>query len=125
LRVERDALTGTPVTLNQLILFAYHLNASQLSGPSWIETEPFDITAKANGASRAELGLSLQAKGGPYFRDREKEKTQRRVNWFHLEWAPYPGPDALLQALRDQLGLDLEAPSARQDILVIDHAERP
>lgn len=51
--------------------------------------------------------------------------------WFQLEWAPDPGPDAvnvgpsLLQALRGQLGLDLEPQSALQDVLVIDQAERP
>ena len=51
--------------------------------------------------------------------------------WFQIEWSPDPGPNtinvgpSLLQALRNQLGLDLEKQSATQDILVIDHVERP
>lgn len=43
LRTQRDGLTGTNVTLRQLMLFAWELPASRLSGPSWMETERYDV----------------------------------------------------------------------------------
>jgi uncharacterized protein (TIGR03435 family) len=50
------------VTLRQLLEFAYRLNASQLQGPSWIDTEGFDITVKAEDtATGAKLATRLQA----------------------------------------------------------------
>jgi len=91
LRTQRDGLTGTNVTLKQLIRFAYRLHDSQVSGPNWIGTERFDITVGGSG-----LGPTLQAvlsdrfklkfhreskempvyflvvaKGGPHLRDRK------------------------------------------------------
>ncbi len=43
-------VVGTNATLQQLILFAYDLPGYQLSGPSWIETERYDLGAKAEGS---------------------------------------------------------------------------
>jgi uncharacterized protein (TIGR03435 family) len=191
------------VTLKQLVLEAYSLHAAQLSGPNWIETGGYDVTARAKeGAGRAQIQLMLQAllldrfklkshretkdvpvyflvvaKGGPKLHDAKEgenafnaltkdgtspfkpglaaifkpgdlpafaERLGRPLDrpvldktgikgqfWFQLEWAPDPGPDSinlgpsLLKALRDQLGLDLEAQKASLEILIIDHVERP
>jgi uncharacterized protein (TIGR03435 family) len=55
--------TATNVTLRQLILNAYDLQDSQVSGgPSWLASDRFDIVAKAEGA---EAGDPFQSgKGG-------------------------------------------------------------
>jgi uncharacterized protein (TIGR03435 family) len=47
--------------------------------------------------------------------------------WFQLEWAAdTPGPSpALVTAVKDQLGLNLEERSAPVEMLVIDSAEKP
>ncbi len=58
LRTQRDGLTGTNVTLKQLMLFAWELPASRLSGPSWIETERYDVAVTGMpGGSKLELRL--------------------------------------------------------------------
>jgi uncharacterized protein (TIGR03435 family) len=58
LRTQRDGLTGTNVTLRQLIQFAYELPASRLSGPSWIETERYDVAVKdTSGSSKLEVRM--------------------------------------------------------------------
>src|SRR5260370_7206477 len=41
--------------------FAYELQESQISGPGWIETEGYDVTARpSNAATAAQLRLVLQ-----------------------------------------------------------------
>lgn len=49
--------------LKSLICFAYQLRDHQVAGgPGWVETEPFDISAKAEGpASNDQLRIMLQA----------------------------------------------------------------
>jgi uncharacterized protein (TIGR03435 family) len=48
---------------------------------------------------------------------------------FELKWATNPKPDSdevtLVTALREQLGLTLDADTASVDVLVIDHVEQP
>jgi uncharacterized protein (TIGR03435 family) len=62
LQPRPDGLTGTNVTLKQLVLEAYSLHAAQVSGPSWIETEGYDVTARAKeAAGRTQIQLMLQA----------------------------------------------------------------
>ena len=87
LQTQPDGLTGTNVTLKQLLQFAYRLHDSQVSGPGWMETERFDITAKVLAPGlRAVLSdrfklkfhhetkeipvyFLMIAKGGPHLRD--------------------------------------------------------
>jgi uncharacterized protein (TIGR03435 family) len=48
-------------TLSQLIQWAYNVQAFQVSGPSWIDSERYDVSAKAAGpASKEQLRLMLQ-----------------------------------------------------------------
>jgi uncharacterized protein (TIGR03435 family) len=57
-----DGLSATNVTLRQLLVFAYHLNVSQLQGPGWIDADGFDIAAKVKDKpSGTELASRLQA----------------------------------------------------------------
>ena len=49
-------------------------------------------------------------------------------HWFQLEWKgghDGAGRAALLTAVREQLGLELEERRSPVEILVIDHAEKP
>jgi uncharacterized protein (TIGR03435 family) len=47
---------ATNVTLRQLILYAYRLQESQLTGgPNWIDRDHFDILAKGDGANPNDL----------------------------------------------------------------------
>ncbi len=47
--------------MKSLLLAAYRVKAYQLSGPSWMETERFDIVAKIpEGASKDDVRLMLQ-----------------------------------------------------------------
>jgi uncharacterized protein (TIGR03435 family) len=44
-----DTLRMQDVTVDTCIKLAYHVQDRQIAGPSWLETERFDITAKADG----------------------------------------------------------------------------
>src|ERR1700730_17546356 len=60
-QVNAESLTGTNVTLTQLMRYTYELQDWQLSGPGWIETEGYDITAEtSNPISPVQLRLMLQ-----------------------------------------------------------------
>jgi len=63
LDTEQDRLTGTNITLRTYIRAAYHLQNFQLSGgPSWTESDRYDIIGKADHAvGDSELMLMLQA----------------------------------------------------------------
>lgn len=75
-------LTATNLSLKSLIQSAYRLKSYQLSGwPRWIETERYDITAKAEGnANFTQMIRMLQ----PLLEDRFQLK-------FHRESKEYPG----------------------------------
>ena len=61
-RIQAAGLTGTNLTLKQLLVFAHGLHGSQFSGPDWIGTEGYDFTAKAKSpATRTQLRQMLQA----------------------------------------------------------------
>jgi uncharacterized protein (TIGR03435 family) len=48
-------------SLANLVMLAYTLHPYQLSGPSWLETERFDIVAKvADGATKEQVPLMVQ-----------------------------------------------------------------
>jgi uncharacterized protein (TIGR03435 family) len=52
--------TATNVTLRALIIGAYHLQDSQLSGgPDWLDRERFDIAAKADGDPSADQFFAM------------------------------------------------------------------
>jgi uncharacterized protein (TIGR03435 family) len=51
LQLKSDGLTGTNVTLRQLLRFAYGLQEPQISGPAWIDGEGYDVEAKSEGAT--------------------------------------------------------------------------
>jgi uncharacterized protein (TIGR03435 family) len=62
-RVRPDAIaattgsvTMTSVNLKAIIQWAYHLQSIQVQGPGWIDTDRYDVVAKASGpASKEEL----------------------------------------------------------------------
>lgn len=76
-RPQADGLTGTNVTLKQLLLFAYEgLHSAQISGPGWIETDSYDITVKAeNSITAAQRASMLQA----LLADRLRLKSHRET----------------------------------------------
>ncbi len=50
------------VTLKLLVIEAYQIQEFQLAGgPSWLDSEKYDITAKSSGASRSQVNQMLQA----------------------------------------------------------------
>jgi hypothetical protein len=76
LRMKSEALTGANVTVKELMRYAYELQDSQLSGPDWIKTEGYDITAKPSGPASAEqLRLMLQK----LLKDQFKLETHRET----------------------------------------------
>jgi uncharacterized protein (TIGR03435 family) len=59
--VTFDRATYQNITLQSLLMSAYDLKPSQISGPAWIESERFDIVAKIpEGAPRDEVPVMLQ-----------------------------------------------------------------
>jgi uncharacterized protein (TIGR03435 family) len=69
-RFEHDGTTETTpgtlrmrdVSVETCIKWAYGVQSSQISGPAWIDTDKFDITAKADApATDDEMKLMLQA----------------------------------------------------------------
>lgn len=74
LQLKPGSLTGTNVTLGQLMRFAYEVQESQLSGPDWIKTEGYDIAARpAHDGTAGQLRLMLQT----LLEDRFKLKLHR------------------------------------------------
>jgi len=54
-------LTRRDIPLNILIMTAYHLSGYQFSGPSWLNSERFDVTAKVpEGTTQAQQLVMLQ-----------------------------------------------------------------
>lgn len=82
-QMKPESLTGTNVTLKQLMRYAYELQDSQLSGPGWTETEGYDVTAKPNRpASASQLRLMLQT----LLEDRFKLKLHRETKDLPVYW---------------------------------------
>src|SRR5262252_3570945 len=65
----RSAINATPgyltaqnATLSQYIQWAYNVQTFQVSGPAWIDSERYDISARSQGpAPKEQLRLMLQA----------------------------------------------------------------
>lgn len=63
------SLTMRNVSLSSCIRWAYGVQRSQVSGPAWVDSERFDIAAKAaNPASEDQLKVMLQALLGDRFK---------------------------------------------------------
>ncbi|MDR3699235.1 MAG: TIGR03435 family protein [Candidatus Sulfopaludibacter sp.] len=61
IRATTGSLTMRHVTLKACIQWAYHVFEYQVSGPNWIDSDHYDIAAKAAGpATEPELRLMLQ-----------------------------------------------------------------
>lgn len=58
-----DRFTAMTATLKDLVMFAYDVRTFQVvGGPQWCDSEPYDVTAKADGAPGPEkLRLMIQA----------------------------------------------------------------
>jgi uncharacterized protein (TIGR03435 family) len=82
-RTDPERLTATNATVRQLLLFAYNLPDYQLSGPNSIETERYDVTAKASASVDTEqLRLMLQT----ILIDRFRLKSHRETKTVPVYW---------------------------------------
>jgi uncharacterized protein (TIGR03435 family) len=55
-------LTGRNVTLKRLVAEAYHLQLNQVSGPSWLDQNEYDVDARAAGAvTREQMAAMLRS----------------------------------------------------------------
>jgi uncharacterized protein (TIGR03435 family) len=105
IRSSPGSLTMRHVSLNSCIKWAYGLNDFQISGPAWLDSEKFDIVAKAAGPvkedqlrlmlqallaerfklvlhrdkRKAEVYVLLVGKGGPKFRESKSEGASTMV----------------------------------------------
>ena len=82
-RAGGENLTGTKLTLKELLAFAHDLNSNQISGPDWIETEGYDITAEAKGpATYPQHRQMLQA----LLEDRFQLTSHRETSELPVYW---------------------------------------
>lgn len=54
IRTDPGLLSATNVTMKTLIRFAYSVREYQISGPDWINSERYDITAKSEESATVE-----------------------------------------------------------------------
>jgi len=72
--------TAKNVTLKRLIAEAYRLQMNQISGPSWLDHDEYDIEAKSAGASREQMAPMLQSLLGERFKlIKHSETREMRV----------------------------------------------
>jgi uncharacterized protein (TIGR03435 family) len=82
-RSDPERLTATNATVRQLLLFAYNLPDYQLLGPHSIETERYDVTAKAPiPGDTAQLRSMLQT----LLTDRFRLKLHRETKTVPVFW---------------------------------------
>ena len=117
--------TASNMTLRMLVKTAYGVHDDQVvGGPPWIESDRFDIAAKAEG------NPSISAWADRLVIDRTG--LMSKFDW-DLQWTMEPlTPDAtrppglsLFTAVREQLGLRLESQRGVADVLVVERVERP
>ncbi|HWC98056.1 MAG TPA: TIGR03435 family protein [Candidatus Sulfopaludibacter sp.] len=128
--------TGTNVSLKSLIMRAYGLAAYQISGPEWLSSEKFDISAKPPaGAKEQDFPLMLRsmllerfklashkdtkvfpvyglviAKGGPKFQpvaDGENHSTNSSRGFFKCEQTSMAGVAIFLARQMDRPVVDM------------------
>jgi uncharacterized protein (TIGR03435 family) len=78
-----EGVTGTNVTLMQLMRFAYELQDSQISGPDWIKAAGYDIVAKPKGSASA---VQLREMLRTLLEDRFKLRTHRDTRDLAVYW---------------------------------------
>jgi uncharacterized protein (TIGR03435 family) len=82
-RSDPERLTATNATIRQLLLFAYDLPDYQILGPRAIETERYDVTAKASvPVDTGQLRLMLQT----LLTDRLRLKFHRETKTVPVYW---------------------------------------
>lgn len=82
-RAQADGVIGKNVTLKQLIAYAYGLRGYQISGPDWIATEGYDVTAQTkNSPGVAQFRSMLRA----LLEDRFRLKTHREMRDIPAYW---------------------------------------
>jgi uncharacterized protein (TIGR03435 family) len=79
--VSADRASYQGVTLQRLLMIAYDLKASQVSGPTWIYTERYDVaTTFPAGTSKEDLAAMLQNLVGDRFQiNQHTEKKEEPV----------------------------------------------
>src|SRR5262249_16997099 len=57
-----NGFTATNVALERIIAFAYNEPITRIvGGPNWIKSDPYDVVARAEGASNTQIRLMLQS----------------------------------------------------------------
>lgn len=81
LHIDGAQVRCTYLSLKDYIIMAYKLKNYQFSGPDWMATERFDISAKLpEGATRDQVGVMLQS----LLEDRFQLKTHRGTKEFSV-----------------------------------------
>lgn len=132
------SLTMQNVRLRTAMAWAYRVQGAQISGPTWLESERYDIFAKAASAvGEEQIRLMLQK----LLADRFKltfHRNTREISAYVLVVAKgglkvhestgegvkqEDVPGILAQAIEEQLGLRLESRRTAIEMLMVDHAE--
>jgi uncharacterized protein (TIGR03435 family) len=102
-------LTSTNATLKQLVLYAYKLPGYAVSAQGWIETERYDVRAKAeNPATEAQMRLMLQA----LLADRCKLKFHRETKVLPVYWLVVAKDGFKAPGAKEQESLEKNGPPA-------------
>lgn len=56
---QKDGITATNFPLLELVSEAYRVQEAQIQGPDWLKSERYDVEAKVDGGSAAELNIAL------------------------------------------------------------------
>jgi hypothetical protein len=116
------------VGLRTAIGWAYEIQIPQVAGPSWMDTERFDIDARSEStAGEEQLRLMLQKLLADLRRTPDPGRTTppRTVAWFADRLAgEFQTPIVAGQAMEEQPGLKLELRRLPLEVLIVDHAEK-
>jgi len=124
-------LTMTNLTLEVIIREAFTVKHYQISGgPRWLESDRFDIEAKADGnPSREQMMAMLAGRLAEIEARPVLDRTGLKGEYdFKLDYAIDNNPDtgpSIFSALQEQLGLKLETAKGPVEVLIIDKAEKP
>jgi uncharacterized protein (TIGR03435 family) len=78
-------ITARNATLKRLLADAYHLQLNQVSGPSWLDQNEYEIDARAAGAStREQMALMLRSLVAERFKVKQHSET-RAMRVYALE----------------------------------------
>ncbi len=77
LTYEPTGISARNITLKRLLAEAYHLQQNQVSGPSWINQNEYDIDAKASGVvTKEQITLMLQSLVAQRFNLKQHSETR-------------------------------------------------